>query len=372
MMPQSFIADIDNAISSGSREQRVDMLRKVTDLFINQSDAYSSDHVAVFGDVLARLSAAMQDQVRAELSQRLAPVVNAPHNVIKSLAMDDNIEVAAPVLADSEQLNEEDLVDIARNKSQRHLLAMTQRTSLNETVTDVIVERGDHEVVRSVAANIGAKFSPGGFDKLVEKSKSDDILASCVGLRADIPHDQFQKLIRTASASAREQLAMAMPHASEEIRHALGKVEFDLEQRATRDYAAALVRVGSMHQTGKLNETTIDTFAKAGKFEETAVALSLLCQISIPVIERSMLDKLPDRFLIIGKAAGLHWHATRSVLLLQTAWRAVSSEEIEAARRKFLQLQAATAQRIVTFFKARSALLSQTGGDALRQSEGAN
>jgi uncharacterized protein (DUF2336 family) len=372
MMPQSFIADLDGAINSGSREQRVDMLRKVTDLFINRSDAYSGDQVAVFGDVLARLSAAMQDKVRAELSQRLASVANAPHNVIKALATDDNIEVAAPVLAGSEQLNEEDLVDIARNKSQSHLLAMTQRTSLNAPVTDIIVERGDQEVVRSIAANTGAKFSAGGFDKLVEKSKFDDILASCVGLRADIPHDQFQKLIRTASASAREQLAMAMPHASEEIRHALGKVEFDIEQRATRDYAAASARVGAMHQAGKLNETEIDTFAKAGKFEETAVALSLLCQVSIPVVERSMLDKLPDRFLIIAKAVGLHWHATRSVLLLQAAWRKIPSDEIEAARRKFLQLQAATAQRIVTFFKARSALLSQTGDDALRLSEGAN
>jgi uncharacterized protein (DUF2336 family) len=314
----------------------------------------------------------MQDKVRAELSQRLAPIANAPYNVIKSLATDDSIEVAAPVLTGSEQLNDEDLVDIARSKSQGHLLALTQRTSLNAPVTDIIVARGDDQVVRSVAANTGARFSAGGFDKLVEKSKFDDILASCVGLRADIPHDQFQKLIRTASASAREQLAMAMPHASEEIRYALGKVEFDIEQRATRDYAAASARLESIHRAGRLNETEIDTFAKAGKFEETAVALSLLCQVSIPVIERSMLDKIPDRFLIMAKAAGLHWHATRSVLLLQTEWRKVPSEEIEAARRKFLQLQAVTAQRVVTFFKARSALMSQAGGDASHQSGSAD
>ena len=55
------------------------------------------------------------------------------------------------------------LVENAKTKSQEHLLAITKRKSLAETVTDVLVERGDRDVALSVAQNAGAKFSETGY-----------------------------------------------------------------------------------------------------------------------------------------------------------------------------------------------------------------
>ena len=43
-------------------------------------------------------------------------------------------------------------------QSQQHLLAIAQRNALSEQVTDVLVERGDRDVVRSVAQNDRARF----------------------------------------------------------------------------------------------------------------------------------------------------------------------------------------------------------------------
>ena len=60
---------------------------------------------------------AIETKVRAELSERLAPISNAPSKVIRRLASDDEIAVARPVLAQSPRLTPADLVDIAETKS---------------------------------------------------------------------------------------------------------------------------------------------------------------------------------------------------------------------------------------------------------------
>ena len=78
---------------------------------------------------------------------------------MRRLAKDDDIAVAGPVLAQSPRLAEADLVDIARTKSQAHLLAISGRAGIGEAVTDVLVRRGDREVVRSVADNQPAQLS---------------------------------------------------------------------------------------------------------------------------------------------------------------------------------------------------------------------
>ena len=52
------------------------------------------------------------------------------------------------------------LVEIASEKSQGHLLAMAERPTLSPNLTDVIVARGDRNVVRRTAGNAGANFLP--------------------------------------------------------------------------------------------------------------------------------------------------------------------------------------------------------------------
>ena len=84
----------------------------------------------------------------------------APHNVIRMLAFDDDVDVATPVLMHSERLDEASLVENARTKSQKHLFAISRRRALREPVTDVLVERGDRSVAISVAGNAGAHCPP--------------------------------------------------------------------------------------------------------------------------------------------------------------------------------------------------------------------
>src|SRR5580700_4815121 len=94
---QSLISELEGAIQSGSKDRRVDALRRITDLFVADADRLSNQQIEVFDDVLSHLIERIEGRALAELSNRLCQINNAPLDVIKRLARDDDVVVAEPV-----------------------------------------------------------------------------------------------------------------------------------------------------------------------------------------------------------------------------------------------------------------------------------
>src|SRR4051812_46350200 len=187
MPPESLLSQLEEAVKSGTSERRVEMLRRVTDLFLGDSNRLSEEQVAVFDDVLIHLIQRIETKALVQLSDCLAPVDNAPIEVVRSLSRHDEITVAGPLICQSNRLSEQDLIEIAQSKSQGHLLAMSGRSSLQQSVTDVLIERGDTEVHKTLALNAGAQFSEFGYASLLMKSHGNEALSESLGLRLDIP-----------------------------------------------------------------------------------------------------------------------------------------------------------------------------------------
>jgi uncharacterized protein (DUF2336 family) len=350
------IDELESALTSGSISRRVDILSRVTDLFLNGAKNYSDDQVALFDDVMARLITTIEVKARAKLAHRLAPVANAPTNVIHMLAFDDEIEVASPVLELSERLDDRDLLLTAGNKSQKHLFAISQRQSLTEAVTDVLVERGNRDVVHSVVRNTGARFSDAGFRMLVNRSTGDDVLATEVGLRSDIPRKHFLMLLERASSAVRMRLSAENPQAETAIEGVVAEVVGGIRneaRNASPDFAAAQAAVERQNRIRRIGESEIYQYARDRKFEETAIALSIMCDTPIDVVERALLDPGAEIILILAKVAGLSSTTTKAVLLLRAADRGMSAKDLDQALSSFNRLQPDTARRVLSFFRTR-------------------
>jgi uncharacterized protein (DUF2336 family) len=353
----SLLDELETTLASGSSSRGIAILTSVTDLFINGAQRFSEAQIGVFDDVMARLMVQIETKARAKLAQRLAPIANAPCNVIHLLASDDDIEVARPVLARSERLSEHTLVATANSKSQQHLYAITQRDALSEAVTDILVERGDRDVVHAVVKNRGARFSDAGFRALVSRSNGDDALASEVGMRGDIPRQHFLMLLDKASSAVRARLAAENPQASHAIDGVMAEVVGGIRdeiRNSSPAFAAAEAAVERQNRIRRIGESEIYQYARDRKFEETAIALSLLCDTPIDVVERALLDPGAEIVLILAKVAGLSSTTTRAVLLLRAADRGMSTEDLERALMSFNRLQPDTAKRVLGFFRTRA------------------
>jgi hypothetical protein len=340
---QSLISEFENVIASGSLENRAEIFRQLTNLFLVNADNYSDEQVEVFVDLFSRIAEWIDTKARAELANRLAPVKAAPAAIVRVLARDQAIEVAGPMLTQSTQLTEEDLLACANGKSHEWLLAISRRASLSEALSDLLVTQGNHEVVHSVAENEGARFSDAGFGKLVEKSIDDEHLADSIALRKDIPQKYLPSLGNNASGAVFKKIVQAIVLAR--------------EAEIKRDYTQAKALFESIQHSGKPIEPAIYDFARSGKLDETIVALSVLCRLPIEAVGNIMADKRinNDTILVLAKCAGLPWQTAKLILHLRCGELGLAPEEIETARQYFDQLQAATAQRAIRFYQARHA-----------------
>ncbi len=354
----TLLGELENAITRGSAQRRAEILMQVTDLFIRGSVGFSDDEIDLFDDIISRLATEIEVSVRSLLARRLAPIVNAPFNITRMLASDDEIRVAYPILAESERLDDTALVQTARSKSQEHLLAISRRKSLSEVVTDVLVERGNKYVVLSTAKNRGARFSKAGFSQLVKRSDGDDTLATCVGSRPDIPQPLLMALLTTASETVRSKLLAENPKFRHEIHHAVATVTDNLRREVyakSTNYAAAQGLVQSLNDSGKLSDGTIRRFAEDKKFEETAAALACMCNVAIEVVEQAMFQERPETMLVLAKAAKLSWPTTKILLTFRARRQAIASGEIEQCLASFERLKFSTAQKIIEFYRMRRA-----------------
>jgi uncharacterized protein (DUF2336 family) len=351
------IDELETALTSGTDSRRIEMLTRITDLFVGGAARYSDEQIGLFDDVMVRLVSTIEAKARAKLAHRLAPIANAPSSVIHMLAFDDDIDVAQPILKRSDRLEDPALLASANTKSQLHLFAISQRRSLSEAVTDVLVERGDREVVHSVVKNVGARFSDAGFRMLVKRSAGDDDLATIVGMRSDIPRPHFLVLLEKASSEVRARLAAENPQATSAIEGVVAEVVGGIRddtRNSSPDFAAAQAAVERQNRVRRIGETEIYQYARDRKFEETAIALSLLCDTPIDVVERALLDPGAEIVLILAKVAGLSATTTKAILLLRAADRGMSAKDLDQALASFNRLQPDTALRVLSFFRTRT------------------
>ncbi|HVX91686.1 MAG TPA: DUF2336 domain-containing protein [Xanthobacteraceae bacterium] len=351
----SFIPELEEVVRHGSAAKRAEMLRRITDLFVDGADRFSEDHVRLFDDVFCRLVTEIESKALAELARRLAPVDNAPVGVVRRLANDDDIAVAGPLLTRSLRLEEPDLVDIAERKGQDHLLAISGRAVISEAVTDVLIRRGERQVVHNVAANQRAKISERSFRSLIARAGRDGPLAEKIGLRSDIPPHLFRELVMKASELVQKRLlASARPETQSEIRRVIADISAEIGSKARpRDYADAQRAVLALVNAGKLDEARLVEYAREGKFEETVAALSAICAVPIEVIDRLMSGERSDPVLILCKAAGFDWPTVRAVIMVHPAGQRMQGQTLDETFSNFDRLSPSTAQRVVRFWQAR-------------------
>jgi uncharacterized protein (DUF2336 family) len=348
VLTQNLISDLENAVATRSAETGI-MLRRVTDLFLINAGHYTADQLELYDGILQVLIAAVEVSARAELAQRLAAVDGVPTNTIRTLALDDAIEVAEPVLAQSNVLNDDVLTHCITIKGQEHLLAIATRIKLSETITDQLVTRGDIKVLRTVASNPGAAISDLGFGILVKKSTEDNWLTERVARRIDIPEHHLRELISKASEVVRQRLTADIPELSETIKEILP--DSAPATGSERDYRTAELVVSSK----PLSEAVVYEFAKAKKLEEIIVSISRLSGLPANEIQRLFIGTWSSPVAIILKAIGFRLATVEAIYRSRLSDAEVIRDDLFQTKAEFIALRRPTAERIVRFYCARKA-----------------
>jgi uncharacterized protein (DUF2336 family) len=353
---ENLISELSNAIDRGTAESRARALDYLTDMLLSASDTFSVQQADLLDELFLRLSLHIEQETRRILAVRLADSSRAPRKIMAALALDDEIEVARPVLTRSERIDEPTLLKVVTIKGQDYLLAVSDRRIISPAITDVLVRRGDQGVLLNTARNSGAAFSTQGYKRLVERSHNDDSLTQCVGARADIPNYLFAELVTKASQFARDTLIALHPDFAAEIRQTTAEVAGVLRttpRPGIRNYAAAENRVAELKAEGRLGVNALESFARSKQFEETVVALAVMAAVSPEIVERAMMQEQLDLIIMIARTADLPWPSASLVLLLRSDILGLADPPLEQLHINFERIKPAIAQQAVRLFVAR-------------------
>ena len=350
MLPINLVSDLEKAITTRSAEAGA-MLQQITDLFLLNVGHYSAEQLGIFDDVLTELIANVEVAARTKLAQRLAPVNSAPVNTIRSLALDDAIEVAEPILSQSHALDDDTLTRCIATKGQEHLLAIATRDKVSEAVSYQLIAKGTNKVLGTLASNPGAAISDPGFGMLVKKSVEDDWLSECIASRKDIPERHLRALLSKASDIVRGRLIAINPEVSQIIQEILPLNTPSTTNKTgpLKDYRTAEREVNSR----ELTEEVVYEFAKEKKLEELMISIARLSGLSVYEVERLFVGAWTSPVAIILKAVGFHFRTVDAIYHSRLSNGDTIQNDLIQTKAEFIAVRRPTAERILRFFSAK-------------------
>lgn len=345
-----------------STEGRQELLREVTDMFMESPEALSDSEMEHFGDIIGKLAFELEMKVRQHLAETMSNAGAAPHDLIKKLA-NDTIEVARPVLMKSGVLKDADLLEIVRSCGQDHLLAVSKRETVSEKIADALVEKGDDDVLGSLAGNAGATISRDAMEKIVERSESNESIQAPLVKRADLPPDLVQKMFVFVSDALREHIVSTGAGIDTE--------KIDELMAETKSWMGAEAMPGEKtpaekfiirkEQLNQLNPEMLVKLMREGKVAEFVAGLSRLARIDMATARQTVFDPSGQRLAVVCKAMAID-DATFGELVDLTNTRGVRTpEDKQALIGVYGRIAPETAQRTMRFLRTRQKLKKSPG-----------
>ena len=329
--------------SETSSDARRRLLQAVTDLFFCDPEptGMSKHH---YGEIALRALPHLDSQARQGYADEVAAEPNLPRSVANALAGDADGEVARLVLRLSPVLTDRDLAAIALNQSQEHLAAMAERVRLSEKITDILVERGDSSVLKTVGGNEGAAFSDEGFERLLDRGREAATIPLAVAVRSDLSDVRAERVLRVLAELGED-----------------GGIDF-----ASDNEAAAIARLARRQRlevsqlitdlkggTRALDDVVI-MLAEEDRAYHLAQVLSRVSDIGVEPALRALLRRDVSGIALACRALDIGFPAFAAVLALRARRLMFANKDTEDDLRRYAQIDTAAAERGMRFIRMKA------------------
>ena len=340
-----------NGAEEDGPEHDARIFGEVTDLFLSNVGRLGDFQIAAVDGVLAHLVARVEATTVIQLSEALSTIDRAPRQTIRKLAFHEQPQVAAPVLRSSSCLSDADLLEIVKSRGQQHLLAICDRKTLNEALTDALMRFGDVNVSNALARNTGARFSECGYATLVGRAERDEGLAEKLGVRLDIPGSLLRELIGKVADVVRARFLTAPRPVARQKTQNLPRRPPDRAARPGRRSTTPRRKARSLRSIAPASssDSIVNRFAVRGEYIHVVAALALKADVKVEAIE-PLLE--PDRvygLIVACKAARLTWSTTTMIVRNRPNCPPSTDRELEQCVAVFESLLLSVAQWTIRF-----------------------
>jgi uncharacterized protein (DUF2336 family) len=331
------------------------LVQTVSDLFFRQDQEINERERALMTAIMRQLIGDVEKSIRTSLAARLADEKSAPRELVRELA-DDEIEVALPILQRSTVLQDLDLIEIIRNRTFEHQLAIATRRNLSADVSAVLVETEREDVIRTLLENPDAAISAATMEYLVEQSRSVDSFQEPILRRSDLRPELAHRMYWWVSAALRIHILDRYTIDPAILDSHIEKATLDSTKQITETADGRAIALAE--KLAASNAITPQLLVKTLRQGEIQLFLALFANLTglrMALVRRITFEEGGEGMAIAARAIGLDKPSFASIFLLsrraRAETRAMDAGELARILALFDHLKVEATQRTMEYWK---------------------
>lgn len=339
-MASDTVTELIKLAREKSQESRNKLVENITDLFLSDEGRLSEHERALMSDILSKLVMSVEVSLRKSLAEALLKTDVQMPEIVNLLAHDD-IEIAKPLLEKSQLLQDKELIEIVRMRTDEHRLSIAIRDEVSADLSDALVEYGSQDVIEALLRNQDSSLSSRAMEYIVAESKRVDRFQEPLISREDLPLNLAYKMYWWVSAALRKRIAdeydvdstfldKVMQRATQE---ALVKQK---EGLGTIEKAMKLVR--RLSEQGELTHAFLLNSLRQQKLPVFIAGLAHMCQLDFNTVWVLFSDKRTESMAILARAVGMDRNDFASMNLLISSARDKQGSQSPAMVKSVLDL----------------------------------
>lgn len=202
---QLSLEDIAALVKNPSAATRATLAEKIAHHIDNGEKGQKEWRLAV--DIAYLLLKDQEQAVRVALSDSIKNSVVAPKELIVALANDVSDEVAAPVLRESEQLSDEELMNIIETTHRMiRLMAMAKRKRISTRLVSALLYKKVEEVTRTVVENPGADITEPQFMQIAEDYYDSQQMMQSFMAHKPVPVKAVKHMVEVSTSISKQKI----------------------------------------------------------------------------------------------------------------------------------------------------------------------
>lgn len=314
------------------------MVRKLSDIVVLPPTRLSASQRSLVADIMLEALSKVEEELRLEVSRRVARVAEAPSALIRMLLLDEP-RVAEPMIRRIDPIPEALLIECARNGVTAHREMIARRLDLTASLADVILEFGEAEVAKLLLRRDEFHFSPSAIDLLVSRSVSDGDMQALLLRRRELEPAHGFMMFWWVTGENRKRILARFALDRTIVQDALQ----DLYPRVFRGEGAdpfvkdILIMLDRRHRPRGVNgepvsmEVVIKTLGAARKWpaQEIIHAVGMIAGVSRELVARILRDPGVEPFAVMCKSLGIPRAEFFAIISRKDAENPLSPERAE-------------------------------------------
>jgi len=333
-----------------SNEGRAELADAIVDLFEHQSNRLTDREKTLMYGILQHLVRDCERSVREIVSSQIAGRDDVPPELAQMLA-DDTIEVSYPILTRCAALRDVDLIEIIRNRTFEHQLAIALRYDISERVAGELVATGDDDIIVTLLENSGARIAQSTLSYLVDESRRVDSFQQPILRRQELDPALAKKMFMWVSAALRSYIVQRYQFDAATVDELLERAGNEGAERAA--LAAAHAPADTLASDLARGER-IDAEMLLGTLRQRQVHLFISMLVHATglrrtLITRFLLEASGEGLAIICKSLGIAEAQFLEIFRLTSKARSTRSGQVpgEAVSELYRKISPDTAAKVV-------------------------